>query len=94
MAHIHEATRKMLELTDSDCARLGRIASELADIASHLDSVIQDRDEGILISGVEAARLLGRSENAVSRMVKDGRLHRVTLGASTGIRLSEVLARK
>lgn len=84
----------MLELTKSDCYRLGRIASELADITSHLDSAIQDRDDNILVSGIEAARLLGKSENTICQMVKDGRLHRVTLGASTGIRLSEVLARK
>ena len=71
-------------------ARLERIASELADITASLDRAIQSRDEDILVSGVEAARLLGKSENTICQMVKDGRLHRVTIGPSTGIRLSEV----
>lgn len=70
------------------------VIARLERIADTLERAVRPGDEEVLVSGVEAARLLGRSENAVSRMVKDGRLHRVTLGASTGIRLSEVLARK
>lgn len=48
----------------------------------------------VLVTCTEAGRLLGVNINTISRMVKEGRLHRVTLGASTGIRLSEVLARR
>lgn len=48
----------------------------------------------VLVACTEAARLLGVNINTISRMVKEGRLHRVTFGASTGIRLSEVLARR
>ena len=73
---------------------LTSVVNKLTSVAEDIERKYERRDEEVLVSGVEAARLLGRSENAVSRMVKDGRLHRVTLGASTGIRLSEVLARK
>ena len=48
----------------------------------------------ILVSCTEAARLLGKSAPTISAMVKDGRLHKTTIGISTGIRLSEVLARR
>lgn len=73
---------------------LTSVVNKLTSVAEDIERKYERRDEEVLVSGVEAARLLGRSENAVSRMVKDGRLHRVTLGASTGIRLSEVLARR
>lgn len=48
----------------------------------------------ILVSCTEAARLLGRTTPTISKMLKDGRLHKTTIGDSTGIRLSEVLAKR
>ena len=51
-------------------------------------------NDDILVSCTEAARLLGKSAPTISAMVKDGRLHKTTIGISTGIRLSEVLARR
>lgn len=44
----------------------------------------------ILVSNNEAARLLGITPQTVSSMVRQHRLHRVTIGQSTGIRLSEI----
>lgn len=52
------------------------------------------RDLEVLVSCNEAARLLGKNASTISAMVKDGRLHKTTIGTSTGIRLSEVLARR
>ena len=49
------------------------------------------RDENILLSCNEAARHIGCTNSTVTRMLKEGRLHRVTIGTSTGIRLSEVM---
>lgn len=48
----------------------------------------------VLISCHEAARLLGKTPPTISKMLKDGRLHKTTIGDSTGIRLSEVLAKR
>lgn len=49
------------------------------------------RDENILLSCNEAARHIGCTNSTVTRMLKEGRLHRVTIGTSSGIRLSEVM---
>ncbi len=48
----------------------------------------------VLVTCTEAARLLGVNNNTITSMLKEGRLHRSVIGGSTGIRLSEVLARK
>ena len=45
----------------------------------------------ILVSCTEAARLLGISRNTITNMLREGRLHRTTIGQSSGIRLSEIL---
>lgn len=44
----------------------------------------------VLVSCTEAARLLGKSPNTISKMIHDGRLHRSVIGRSTGIRLSDI----
>lgn len=44
----------------------------------------------VLVSCTEAARLLGKTPATISKMLFDGRLHKTTLGASTGIKLSEI----
>lgn len=44
----------------------------------------------VLVSCTEAARLLGRTSQTISQMLKDGRLRKATIGRSTGIRLSDV----
>lgn len=44
----------------------------------------------ILVSCTEAARLLGKTPPTISKMIKDGRLNKTTIGGSTGIRLSEI----
>lgn len=45
----------------------------------------------VLVSCTEAARLLNKSPNTITRMLREGRLHRATIGTSCGIRLSEIL---
>lgn len=45
----------------------------------------------VLVTCTEAARLLGKSPNTITRMLREGRLHRATIGPSCGIRLSEIL---
>lgn len=45
----------------------------------------------VLVSCTEAARLLGISRNTITNMLREGRLHRATIGQSSGIRLSEIL---
>ena len=62
----------------------------------HIDALIGLLRPGpeVLVTCTEAARLLGVNNNTITRMLKEGRLHRSVIDGSTGIRLSEVLARK
>lgn len=56
-------------------------------------SALIDRISGgpeVLVSCTEAARLLGVSNHTISVMIRDHRLHKTTIGISTGIRLSEI----
>lgn len=49
------------------------------------------RDEGeVLVSCTEAARLLDVTKQTVSVWIAQGRLHKITKGHSTGIRLREI----
>lgn len=72
----------MIELAQQDRERIDTLIDLL-----HLN-------QEVLISCTEAARLLGRTTPTISKMLKDGRLHKTTIGDSTGIRLSEVLAKR
>lgn len=71
--------------------------NEILNIVNRLESSVSAleralaRDENILLSCNEAARHIGCTNTTVTRMLKEGRLHRVTIGTSTGIRLSEVM---
>jgi hypothetical protein len=62
--------------------RLREIANELTDYGAPTEEV--------LISCREAARLLNRNPSTISLMIQDGRLDKVTIGESTGIRLSQI----
>lgn len=44
----------------------------------------------VVVSCTEAARLLGVTPKTISSMIKDGRLKKVKIEDSTGIRLSEI----
>ena len=59
---------------------------KLDGIITHLES----ENDNILVSCSEAARHLGVTLQTVSKMLKEGRLHRVSEGESRGIRFSEV----
>ena len=63
------------------------------EIIARLDTLIEMmRDEigDVLVSCNEAARLLGRNPSTISEMIREKRLEKVTIGRSTGIRLSEI----
>ncbi len=71
--------------------------TDIPNIIDRLESLerrLYAREMEVLVSCHEAARLLGKSAPTISAMLKDGRLHKTTIGISTGIRLSEVLARR
>ena len=70
------------------------MVARLTDITEGMEKAYEDRDENILVSCTDAARLLGKTTPTISKMLKDGRLNKTTIGISTGIRLSEVLARR
>ena len=69
---------------------IGLIVNRLEYSVSALERTLA-RDENILLSCNEAARHIGCTNSTVTRMLKEGRLHRVTIGTSSGIRLSEVM---
>lgn len=67
-----------VELTPADRARIDTLIGLLSPFPE------------ALVTCTEAARLLGVNANTITRMLREGRLHRATIGASTGIRLSEI----
>lgn len=63
------------------------------EIIARLDTLIEMMREergDVLVSCNEAARLLGRNPSTISEMIREKRLEKVTIGRSTGIRLSEI----
>ena len=65
------------------------VAQDRARIDTLIELMRGDTGE-VLVSCNEAARLLGRNPSTVSEMIRDKRLEKVTIGRSTGIRLSEI----
>jgi len=53
-------------------------------------ALVKPIKEDRVVSMTETARLLGRTRQSVSRMVREGRLHKVMRGGITGILLSEI----
>ena len=70
------------------------IARRLEWAVSGLENALLERDDNILLSCAEAGRQLGVRQNTVTRYIREGRLHKTTIGQSTGIRLSEVMKMK
>ena len=73
--------------------KLERIISDVGNISNNIEKFIKrsnDADKNVLIACKEAARILGVAPGTISVMIKQGRLHKVTIGESTGIRLSEI----
>ena len=61
---------------------------------SLITDMLSNRDDDVLVSCTEASRLLGKSKTTISTMIREKRLEKVTIGDSTGIRLSDVLELK
>ena len=69
-----------------------RLAREDRERIDKLTSILEKKEgEGVvLVSGVEAARILGRSPQTICKMIRQGRLHKTAIGKSIGIPLSEI----
>lgn len=79
---------------DDIALRLESIASELERVTDNLEKAIKDQYDNILISCNEAARHLGVTPTTLTRYLKEGRLDKVTIGESTGIRFSQIVELK
>ena len=76
-----------------DDATMNRIIATVKDNNDMLEQILElleKSDENVLVSGNEAARLLGVTAPTITTMLKQHRLTKVTIGISTGIRLSEI----
>ena len=71
-------------------SRLERIEAGL----SYIKDALSHCDADVLISCTEAARILGKTRTTISTMIREKRLNKVTIGESTGIRLSDVMEMK
>jgi excisionase family DNA binding protein len=65
------------------------------DIADRLEAAVSRFEQSlncsnVLVSCTEAARLLGKTPTTISKMIREKRLTKVTIGESTGIRLSDI----
>ena len=67
---------------------------ELTESNNRLARVLEERqarkDDTILYTCSQAAAYLGRDASTISRMIRDGRLHKVYEGGLSGIRKSEL----
>lgn len=72
-----------LELTAPDRARIDALVCQL-------DRYNAQFDTDVIVSCIEAARLLKRTPPTISVWIREGRLHKVTIGQSSGILLSEI----
>lgn len=70
-------------LSVTDRARIDNLSAELARYNDR-------RNVEVLVSCTEAARLLRKTPQTISQWLKEGRLHKRTIGESVGIPLSEV----
>lgn len=76
---------------DSIAERLEAVTNDLAMVADGLEKAIKENYDNILVSCTEAARHLGITSTTLSRYIKEGRLDKVTIGESTGIRYSQIV---
>lgn len=72
-----------VSLSISDRVRIDALIDEL-------EKYNRSRDSEVLVSCTEAARLLNKSIATVSKMIREGRLKKTTIGRSTGIPLSDI----
>ena len=75
-----------INLSMQDRVLLSDLVTELRRYNDNTERCKSDR----VLSCSEAAEVIGRTRQTVSRMVRDGRLHKVTRGCRTGILLSEL----
>ena len=57
-----------------------------------LNRYLDHQGTTVLISSTEAARLLGRTRQTISSLIRRGKLRKITVGSSTGLELHKVLA--
>ena len=72
--------------------RLDAIESDLDWIMNGVKRMTGIRYKEILVSGLEAARLLDVTPATITRYLRIGRLEKVTIGGSTGIPLSQIMS--
>lgn len=77
-----------VNLSDYDRNLLQSVLESNRRIAEALER--RNEDEGILYTCSQAAAYLGRDKSTISRMLADGRLHKVYEGKLSGIRKSEL----
>lgn len=71
--------------------RLDAIESDLDWILNGVKRMTGVKYKEILVSGIEAARLLNVTPATITRYIRIGKLDKVTIGCSTGIRLSQIM---
>lgn len=74
--------------------RLEAVTKDLASVTDGLERAIKKNYDNILVSCSEAARHLGVTSTTLSRYIKEGRLDKITIGESTGIRFSQIIELK
>lgn len=81
---------EVYSLSESDRALVSRLIESNNRLAAAMEAETADR----LYTPAQAAALLGKNPSTVSRMLADGRLHKVYEGGLSGIRRSELLRYK
>lgn len=75
-----------LLLTESDRSLIAQLTHELRRYNDLREAELKDR----VVTIGEAAVIVGRTRQTISRKIREGRLHKITRGGVTGILLSEL----
>ena len=79
--------QNLLVLSDSD-------RQMIADLKAEVKRMTELKIPDVLVSGREAARLMGVTSNTISAWVRQKKLTKRTIGGATGIPLSDLMRLK
>ena len=79
-----------LTLSDYDRSLIAGLTESNNRLAAALESQRPAKDTDSLLTCKQAAVYLGRDKSTISRMLADGRLHKIYEGGLSGIRKSEL----
>ena len=79
-----------INLSEHDRSLIAELVESNKRLARALEAQMEKESDAMLYTCSQAAAYLGRDTSTISRMIRDGRLHKVYEGGLSGIRKSEL----